>query len=839
MPNGGQSAVTTLRQERTEMGALPSDSEKEFKRLQRCMNNLVSVLALPAVWNGQEPRQIVTTFHDALIAMLDLDFVYTRGKTEADGQPSEVLGTASHSVVAPREGEIRQAIHERFGNDPQSWPAEMRSDVAGQEISLVSMRLGIEGEIGNVIAGSVRSDFPTETERLLLGVANNQAALALQQALALRGQKQLARELDRRVEERTRELAETNQELRITAGLLQLLPVAAWTLKPDGRPDFVNRVWLEYTGQTLDFVHSHPEAWMTAVHPDDRDVTAKAFWDGVRSGRGFEMEARALRIQDGTYRWHLHRAVVLRDAEGRVLKFVGTSTDIDDQKRAEDALRTSGASLLRVIDTIPTLSWCNLPDGPNEFLSRSWHEYTGLAPAESHGWGWQAAFHPDDLPPLLKKWQELLGSGEPGEMEARLRRYDGAYRWFLIRVAPFRDASGVIVRWYGTSTDIHDRKLVEEKLQSSEALLAEGQRLSRTGTFWWRVETSEITWSDELYRIFGFDPDHPVTIDLIRSRVHPEDMFVVGAMVAAAERAESSIEYEHRLAMPDGSVRHIHLIGHAVRGNGGLEYFGAAQDITRRKLAEEALTKARSELANVARATSLGVLTAAMAHEVSQPLAGILMNASTCVRMLDGDSPNVEGALETARRTIRDGNRASEVITKLRKLFSKKEVAVELFDLNEAAREVVTLMLADLQRNRLAIRQEFSDDLSPILGDRTQIQQVILNFLRNASDSLDSVEGRARQLIIRTDEDADSVHLAVRDTGVGFDGEAAAKLFEAFYTTKTGGMGIGLSVSRSIIEAHHGRIWAEANDGPGSTFAFSMPKASPAAAQSPDALPEY
>ena len=156
-----------------------------------------------------------------------------------------------------------------------------------------------------------------------------------------------------------------------------------------------------------------------------------------------------------------------------------------------------------MIDTIPTLAWCNLPDGPNEFLNRGWHEYTGLRPEESHGWGWQNAFHPDDLPPLMERWGALLVSGEPGEIEARLRRHDGVYRWFLIRVEPFRDETGRLVRWYGTSTDIDDRKRVEEQLRRSEAFLAEGQRLSRTTTFSWRVETNEITWSEELYRIFA------------------------------------------------------------------------------------------------------------------------------------------------------------------------------------------------------------------------------------------------------------------------------------------------------------------------------------------------
>jgi len=246
--------------------------------------------------------------------------------------------------------------------------------------------------------------------------------------------------------------------------------------------------------------------------------------------------------------------------------------------------------------------------------------------------------------------------------------------------------------------------------------------------------------------------------------------------------------------------------------------------VTESKLAEEALDRARSELAHVARITTLNALTASIAHEVNQPLSGIITNASTCRRMLDGDPPNIEGARETARRIIRDGNRASDVITRLRALFSKKEFALEPLDLNEATREVIALSLSDLQRNRVVLQSALAEDLPPIVGDRVQLQQVILNLLRNASDAMSFVEDRPRELLIKTERDEqDQVHLTVKDVGVGFTPEAAAKLFQAFYTTKRDGMGIGLSLSHSIIDAHHGRLWAQPNDGPGATFSFSIP----------------
>ncbi len=367
----------------------------------------------------------------------------------------------------------------------------------------------------------------------------------------------------------------------------------------------------------------------------------------------------------------------------------------------------------------------------------------------------------------------------------------------------------------------------EEELRRSEAFLAEGQRLSITGSFCWKVATDEITWSEQLYRIYEFEIGVPVTLERIRTRVHPGDLSVLEKMkmVGQARGGGHDFEWQYRLIMPDHSIKYLHAVAHAIRDRDGqLEYIAAVQDVTARRMSEEALAEARSELAKVARVTSLGVLTASIAHEVNQPLSGIITNASTCLRMLDADPPNVDGARETARRTIRDGNRASDVITRLRALFSKKEFTFELLDLNEVTREVIALSLSDLQRNRVALQLELAEDLPTIIGDRIQLQQVILNLLRNASDAMVDVHDRPRQLLVRTErEDGDRVRVSVRDAGVGVDPRSMNKLFDAFYTTKSGGMGIGLSVSRSIIEGHQGRLWAESNDGPGATFSFSIP----------------
>jgi PAS domain S-box-containing protein len=365
----------------------------------------------------------------------------------------------------------------------------------------------------------------------------------------------------------------------------------------------------------------------------------------------------------------------------------------------------------------------------------------------------------------------------------------------------------------------------EEELRRSEAFLAEGQRLSSTGSFSWKVATDEITWSEQLYRIYGVEIGVPVTFELVRTRVHPEDRTLLERMIEQARDGMNDFEWQYRLLMPDRSIKYLHAVAHATRDQDGqLEYIAAVQDVTAGRRSEEALAKARSELGRVGRVSSLGVLTASIAHEVNQPLSGIITNAGTCLRMLDADPPNVDGARETARRTIRDGNRASDVITRLRALFSKEELTLEVLDLNEVTREVMALLLSELQRNRVALQSELADDLPTITGDRIQLQQVILNLLRNASDAMVDVRERPRELLVRTErEDGDRVRVSVRDAGAGVDPDSMSKLLDAFYTTKSDGMGIGLSVSRSIIERHHGRLWAVPNDGPGATFSFSIP----------------
>ena len=614
-------------------------------------------------------------------------------------------------------------------------------------------------------------------------------------------------------------LRESERESRL---IVDSIPGLVAILSSTGEVEFVNRQVLEYYGKTLeDLKH-----WETsdATYAEDLPRAVELVTHSITSGEPFTFEVRTRRF-DGAYRWFQSRGFPLRDANGHIVRWYNLLIDIDERKRAEEALVASERNLRLTIDTIPALAWSARPDGTADFFNQHYLEYVGLSAEQAEGWGWTAAVHPDDLNGLAAIWQQALISEQRAEAEARLRRYDGEYRWFLFRASPLRDETGTIVKWHGVNIDIEDRKRAEAELRRAYNSFADAQRLSKTGSFITDLVGDDHNWSDEAYRIFEFDPATKVTVQRVRDVIHPDDAPAFESVIARAMTGVD-VNFAFRIVTGRGAVKHVRGVAHVVERVAGRPMFvGALQDVTETKVAEAALNKAGADLSHVSRVTTLSTLTASIAHEVNQPLTGIITNAGTCLRMLDADPPNIEGARETARRTIRDGNRASDVIARLRALFSKREFMLEPVDLNEATREVLALSSNDLQRNRIVLQSELADQLPTVTGDRIQLQQVILNLLRNASDAMMAVHDRPRRLVIRTaPEDADRVCLSVRDAGVGLPSGSLESLFSAFFTTKIGGMGIGLFVSRSIVERHQGRLWAEPNAGsPGATFSFSLP----------------
>jgi PAS domain S-box-containing protein len=359
--------------------------------------------------------------------------------------------------------------------------------------------------------------------------------------------------------------------------------------------------------------------------------------------------------------------------------------------------------LQAVIETIPGYVWSALPDGSIDFINKRWLEFSGLSLQQALGWGWTAAVHPDDRAELVEAWTAAFTSGKPMETEARVGRADGQYRWMLIRNVPLHDKKGKIVKWYGKSTDIDDRKSAEEE--------------------------------------------------------------------------------------------------------------------------RERLRQVEADLAHINRVNMMGEFAASIAHEVNQPLSGIVSNGSACLRWLAGDTPNLEEAREAVRDIVRDGKRAGEVIARIRALTKRAAMPSEMLDLNEVIREVLVLAGERMKREDVRVQTRFANDLAPVSGDRIQLQQVVLNLVGNAIEAMSGVMNRLRELNITTRNiNADQVQVSVEDSGPGLDAAAATRVFEAFYTTKASGMGLGLSISRSILQNHGGRLWATPNSGPGTSFHFTLPK---------------
>jgi PAS domain S-box-containing protein len=648
--------------------------------------------------------------------------------------------------------------------------------------------------------------------------------------------------------------------------------------------------------------------------------------------------------------------------------------DIEDRKWAEEQLRDSEHRWRSLTEALPQLVWAAMPDGACDYFSAQWTEYTGIPESELLGCRWMDVLHPDDREPTRQFWTDSVAGRSPYDVEYRVRRQDGEYGWFKTRGVPVRGSEGKIVKWFGTCTDITDRKRAEEalrdseqelrkahneleikvaertaELESSRAYLAEAQRLSHTGSFGWRVSTGEILWSEETLRIFEYDPTAKPTIELILQRVHPDDAAFVKQTIERAAQNGKDFDNEYRLAMPDGSVKYVHIVAHALSDeSGSIEFVGAVMDTTKSKRAEEALRRsesylaeaqrlahagswawgvaggdalhlseewyriygfdpekgtsaweekvqrihpedrdkwqraidraigekldyevemrillpdgtvkyihtvghpvlnasgnvvqfvgssmdisnskraeeAQADLAHVSRVTTMGELTASLAHEVKQPIAAAITNAKTCLRWLSGDTPNIEEARAAAMRIVKDQTRAAEIISRIRLLFKKDTPLRELVEVNEVIREMIVLLRGETTRYSISVWTELAADLPPVMGDRVQLQQVMMNLMVNGIEAMKDVNG-TRELIIKSQRAEDEQLLvSVSDTGVGLPPQQADQIFNSFFTTKPHGTGMGLRISRSIVESHGGRLWAADNSPRGASFYFNIP----------------
>jgi PAS domain S-box-containing protein len=385
----------------------------------------------------------------------------------------------------------------------------------------------------------------------------------------------------------------------------------------------------------------------------------------------------------------------------------------------------------------------------------------------------------------------------------------------------------LLTSWVDRRFAAQTLELQEEKLRRSEAYLAEAQRLTHTGSWAWRVAgRGALHLSEEWYRIYGFDPEKgPPAFEERLQRTHPEDRAKWQGAIDRAIAEKSDYEVEFRILLPGGTVKHIHTVGHPVLNASGdlVQFVGSSTDITDRKHAEESLRQAQTDLAHVSRATTMGELTASLAHEVNQPITAALTDANTCMRWLARDQPDLKEAYEAASRMAKDAKRAAEIIGRIRLLFKKGASQRELVDVNEVIREMIVLLLSEVTRYSILVRPELAEDLPQIMGDRVQLQQVMMNLMMNSIDAMKDMDGK-RELIIKSQRaENEELIVSVSDTGVGLPPQQADQIFNAFFTTKVQGTGMGLRISRSIIESHGGRLWAADRSPHGASFCFTLP----------------
>jgi PAS domain S-box-containing protein len=590
------------------------------------------------------------------------------------------------------------------------------------------------------------------------------------------------------------------------------------------KPSTVEIIWSEETFRIFEYdLTTRPtiELILRRVHPLDVPSVREIVERASRDGSDFEHEYRLV-MPDSAIK-HVHVVAHAERDEWGQIEFVGAVMDVTERKRAEDRTRL-------IIDTVPAQLWTESAEGVVDFVNRRWIDYTGMTLEQAVGSGWNRMVHPDDIEHVLSKWRILVSEGKPREIESRLRRSDGEYRWFLSRCYPLVDHAGHILGWYGSDTDIHDRKVAEETLRRSEGYLAEAQRLSHTGSWASKPASGENTyWSEECYRLMGFDPHGGQPgFETVLQRYHPDDQARVREALETAEREKTGFELDYRIIHPDGEIRDIHVIGHPVLSPSGdfVEFFGTVMDTTERKQAEEErerLRQAQADLAHVNRVTTMGELTASVAHEVNQPIAAAVTNANTCLRWLARDQPNVEEARAAALRIVNDGTRAAEIIKRIRLLFKKGISEREMVDINQVVEELVVLLRGEAVRYSILVQTELEADTPRVMADRVQLQQVLMNLMINGIDAMKNVAG-TRELAIKSHlAESGQVLVSVNDTGMGLPAQQSDKVFEAFFTTKPNGMGMGLSISRSIVESHGGRLWAADNSPRGASFCFTLP----------------
>jgi PAS domain S-box-containing protein len=573
---------------------------------------------------------------------------------------------------------------------------------------------------------------------------------------------------------------------------------------------------------------SNTEFFFNKFHPEDRKRVVDLFERAEREKTAFQVDYRIV-LPDGNIKYLRTIGHPILNESGDLVEFVGTAMDITAATQAEKTLRESEAYLAEAQRLSHTGSWARVSaTGEMRYWSEECYRVLGFDPRDGlpRFETFLQRVHPDDQAKIREISAAAGRAKFDYETDYGIVHPDGEIRDIHVVAHPVFNPSGDLVEYVGTVMDVTERKRAEDKLRQSEAYLAEAQKLTHTGSWVWEVAGKQaLHLSEEWYRVYGFDPKKGMSAWNKRlERIHPDDCDGRQQAIDRAINEKSDYEVEYRILLPGGAVRYIRSVGHPVLNASGdlVQFVGSSTDITERKQAEEALHQAQTDVARINRITTMGELTASLAHEVKQPIAAAVTDANTCVRWLSRDDPDVEEAREAASRVVKDATRAAEIITRVRQLFKKGTPEQALIDVNEIIREMIVLLGSDATRYDVSIQTELAKDLPQVMGDRVQMQQVLMNLMTNSIDAMKDLDG-TRELIISSQAEDGQLMISVSDTGVGLPPKQADQIFDAFFTTKPQGTGMGLRISRSIVESHGGRLWAADNSPRGASFHLTLP----------------